>query len=102
MTKALVGELSPNKIRVNCIVPGPFHTAATDYKVSTPELRENLEASIPLGFFADPSDLDGLILYLASSNASHGMSLAASSLLMAEFLGVVNRDKHQNYTAQDT
>ncbi len=70
MTKALVGELSPNKIRVNCIVPGPFHTAATDYKVSTPELRENLEASIPLGFFADPSDLDGLILYLASNNAS--------------------------------
>jgi NAD(P)-dependent dehydrogenase (short-subunit alcohol dehydrogenase family) len=70
MTKALVGELSPNKIRVNCIVPGPFHTAATDYKVSTPELRKNLEASIPLGFFADPSDLDGLILYLASNNTS--------------------------------
>jgi NAD(P)-dependent dehydrogenase (short-subunit alcohol dehydrogenase family) len=70
MTKALVGELSPSKIRVNCIVPGPFHTAATDYKVSTPELRENLEASIPLEFFAKPSDLDGVILYLASNQAS--------------------------------
>lgn len=70
MTKALVGELSPNKIRVNCIVPGPFHTPATAYKVSTPELRKTLEASIPLGFFAEPSDLDGLMLYLASNNAS--------------------------------
>ena len=70
MTKALVGELSPSKIRVNCIVPGPFHTPATDYKVSTPELRKNLEASIPLGFFAEPRDLDGAILYLASNQAS--------------------------------
>jgi len=70
MTKALVGELSPSKIRVNCIVPGPFHTTAKDYKVSTPELRENLEASIPLGFFAEPGDLDGTILYLASNQAS--------------------------------
>lgn len=54
ITKALVGELSPHKIRINCIVPGPFHTPATNYKVSTPELRKNLEALIPLGFFAKP------------------------------------------------
>ena len=70
MTKALVGELSPYGIRVNCIVPGAFHTAATDYKIASAELKKNLEASIPLGFFAKPSDLDGLILYLASNNAS--------------------------------
>jgi NAD(P)-dependent dehydrogenase (short-subunit alcohol dehydrogenase family) len=70
MAKALVGELSPHQIRVNCIVPGPFHTPATNYKVATPALRENLEASIPLGFFAEPSDLDGLVLYLASNQAS--------------------------------
>lgn len=70
MTKALVRELSPHGMLVNCIVPGPFHTAATDYKVSTPELKENLKASIPLGFFAEPSDLDGLVLYLASNHAS--------------------------------
>lgn len=70
MTKALVGELSTHKIRINCIVPGPFHTPATAYKISTPELKESLEVSIPLGFFAEPTDLDGLILYLASNNAS--------------------------------
>jgi NAD(P)-dependent dehydrogenase (short-subunit alcohol dehydrogenase family) len=70
MTKALVGELSSHKIRVNCIMPGLFHTPATEYKVSTPELRKNLEALIPLGFIAEPRDLDGLIIYLASNEAS--------------------------------
>ena len=69
MTKALVRELSPN-IRINCISPGPFHTPATRYKISNPELKTNLEASIPLGFFAEPQDLDGIILYLASNEAS--------------------------------
>lgn len=70
ITKALVEELASNKIRINCIVPGPFHTPATAYKVATEELRKSLESSIPLGFFAQPTDLDGLILYLSSQNAS--------------------------------
>lgn len=70
MTKALVGELSPYNIRINCIIPGPFHTPATDYKVKTEALRKELESLIPLGFFAHPSDLDGTILYLASNQAS--------------------------------
>lgn len=70
MTKALVGELSPHNIRINCIIPGPFHTLATEYKVKTETLRKELESCIPLGFFANPSDLDGTILYLASNKAS--------------------------------
>lgn len=70
MTKALVGELSPHQIRVNCIVPGPFRTPATEYKAQTEELERAFEASIPLGFFADPEELDGMILYLASNEAS--------------------------------
>jgi NAD(P)-dependent dehydrogenase (short-subunit alcohol dehydrogenase family) len=80
MTKALVGELSPHKIRINCIMPGPFHTPATDYKVATQELRENLEASIPLGFFAKPNNLDGLILYLSSNQASKYVTGASFSI----------------------
>lgn len=70
MTKALVGELASAKIRINCIVPGVFHTPLTDPKVGTPEGRAELEALIPLGFVAEPSDLDGIVLYLASNKAS--------------------------------
>lgn len=70
MTKALVGELGDAGIRINCIVPGLFHTPATDYKLQTEEQRAEIKRLIPLHFIAKPSDLDGTILYLASNKAS--------------------------------
>ena len=70
MTKALVGELGDLGIRINCIVPGLIHTPATDYKLQTEEQRVEFRRLIPLHFIAQPSDLDGTILYLASNKAS--------------------------------
>lgn len=70
MTKALVGELSHHQIRINCIIPGIFHTLLTDYKLNTPELQKTMKDTIPLGFVAKPNDLDGTILYLASNALS--------------------------------
>lgn len=70
MTKALVGELSKANIRINCIAPGIFHTPLTDYKLNTPEAKEEMSNKIPLQFVADASDLDSTILYLASNQTS--------------------------------
>lgn len=70
LTKALVRELSKFNIRINCIVPGLFYTPLTHNRLSTLEDRKKMEDIIPLGFVAEPSDLDGLILYLASNKAS--------------------------------
>jgi NAD(P)-dependent dehydrogenase (short-subunit alcohol dehydrogenase family) len=70
MTKALVGELGDAGIRINCIVPGLFHTPATDYKLQTEEQRAEIKRLIPLHFIAKPSDMNGTILYLASNKAS--------------------------------
>lgn len=70
LTKALVGELSKINIRINCIAPGLFYTPLTDYHADTPEKRSAMEEKIPLGFVAEPKDLDGLLLYLASNKAS--------------------------------
>lgn len=64
LTKTLVGELSPHKIRVNCISPGWFRTP-----MNGPDI-EQIIPFIPYGDIAEPRDLDGLILYLASGNAS--------------------------------
>ena len=64
MTKTLVGELSPLKIRINCISPG---------WVKTPMLGQNAHKiipHIPHGDIPEPECLDGLILYLASNKAS--------------------------------
>jgi NAD(P)-dependent dehydrogenase (short-subunit alcohol dehydrogenase family) len=70
MTKALTGELSREKIRINAILPGLFHTPLTDHRLNTEELRREMENLIPLNFVAEASDLDGAILFLASHKAS--------------------------------
>ncbi|AIL13503.1 3-ketoacyl-(acyl-carrier-protein) reductase [Candidatus Paracaedimonas acanthamoebae] len=64
LTKTLVGELSPHKIRINCISPGWFRTP-----MNGPDI-EQIIPLIPYGDIAQSSDLDGLILYLASNEAS--------------------------------
>jgi NAD(P)-dependent dehydrogenase (short-subunit alcohol dehydrogenase family) len=70
MTKALVGELSPHNIRINCISPGLFHTPLTDYKLNTDLKKKELGRTIPLGFVATPQDLNGALLLLASNKYS--------------------------------
>lgn len=70
MTKALVGELGDDGIRINCIVPGLVRTPATEYKLEAEEQCRELKRMIPLHFIAEPSDLDGTLLYLASNKAS--------------------------------
>lgn len=70
MTKALVGELATFDIRINCIAPGLFHTPLNDDRVSIPEVRKEIEKTIPLHFVADPEEIDGAILFLASNKAS--------------------------------
>lgn len=64
LTKTLVGELSPHKIWINCVSPGWIRTP-----MNGPDL-EQIIPLIPYGDIAETSDLDGLILYLASNSAS--------------------------------
>ncbi len=61
LTKSLVGELSKFSIRINAIAPGAILTPMT------PKWDHN---NIPVGFLAEPSDLDGALLFLASNKAS--------------------------------
>ena len=70
MTRTLSNELAESGIRINCIAPGLFHTSLTDYKLNTPELKKIMADTIPLSFVAEPSDIDGTVLYLASNRAS--------------------------------
>lgn len=68
LTKQLVSELSPHGIRINSISPGLVYTSAT--KANIDANREKLTNFVPLHFIADPCDLDGITLFLASNNAS--------------------------------
>lgn len=71
LSKVLAGTLAKHSIRVNTILPGLFHTELTADNIEAAKQAGNdLDKIIPLNFIAEPSDLDGLILYLASNTAS--------------------------------
>ena len=74
MTKSLVVELSRYKIRINCIAPGLVRTPMTEHKLHTEQKRSEFGNMIPLGFVANPQDLDGALLLLASNKHSAYMT----------------------------
>lgn len=74
MSKSMVCELGALNIRINCILPGYFLTRMTEGGLSDPENRRRCETLVPLHFVAEPEELGGLILYLASNNASRYVS----------------------------
>lgn len=57
------------KVRVNCIMPGPFLTDIS--KAWTPAMHEGLRRSVPLGRGGEAHEVVGAALYLASDLSSY-------------------------------
>ncbi len=70
LTKALAAELGPANIQVNALVPGFIRTRFSAALWSSPQLSAMLERATPQRRIADPEELTGAALYLAS-NASN-------------------------------
>ncbi|MDA3919085.1 MAG: SDR family oxidoreductase [Salinisphaera sp.] len=69
ITRALCVELGPHNIRVNSVNPTVTLTAMARKVWSAPEKRDPMLAAIPLGRFAEPSDVVGPILFLLGDAA---------------------------------
>ena len=54
-------------MRVNAIAPGWVKTEMTRFVWSDTAALEKVEASIPLGFMAEPDDIAYIALFLTSS-----------------------------------
>jgi NAD(P)-dependent dehydrogenase (short-subunit alcohol dehydrogenase family) len=72
LTRALALELGPANINVNCISPGPVHTArleliAQSAGITMETLMAGLQQGSPLGRIAEGEDIAALVVYLASS-----------------------------------
>ncbi len=63
-------ELSGNKIRVNCILPGHINTPMNDRIAFTEEQLDAYRDTIPLKRFGEPDDVANGIVYLLSDAAS--------------------------------
>ncbi|HEX5758177.1 MAG TPA: SDR family oxidoreductase [Thermoanaerobaculia bacterium] len=68
-TRAWASELAP-RVRVNAVAPGWVQTDMTAAALAGEAGRE-VAASIPLGRVADPDDIAGPVLFLASPLARH-------------------------------
>lgn len=70
MTKTLARELAPRGIRVNALLPGLTNTKFASAIISSDEISKIALSQIPMGRYAQPEEMAGSILYLASDAAS--------------------------------
>lgn len=76
MTLSVAKDYLKDKIRCNCISPARVHTPFVDgflkknYPGKEQEMFEKLSKTQPIGRMAVPEEIAGLILYLASDEAS--------------------------------
>jgi NAD(P)-dependent dehydrogenase (short-subunit alcohol dehydrogenase family) len=70
LTRHLAKEYAPHKILVNTLAPGPA-LVERNFEIMTEEAREQLRRDIPLGRYAEPSDLSAAVRFLTSDGARH-------------------------------
>jgi NAD(P)-dependent dehydrogenase (short-subunit alcohol dehydrogenase family) len=71
-TKAMALEWAQYNIRVNAIVPGSVRTRLGDARFAdSPGLEEETVKRIPLGRRAEPDEIVGAMIYLASDASSY-------------------------------
>jgi gluconate 5-dehydrogenase len=87
LTRALAVELGRHGVRVNALSPGFFATGANEPLMSDPAVRATVDSRVPLKRWAQPHEMIGPALFLASDASSYisgqsihvdgGMSIAA-------------------------
>ena len=70
LTRSAAIELSPQRIRVNAVVPGMVATHAVKANFSEATLAARVGA-IPMSRFAEPSEIASVVAFLASEESSY-------------------------------
>ncbi len=69
ITVAMAHEFGP-KVRVNCIMAGPFHTDISKSWSRTDAFADHAKRNFALGRAGEPEEIVGAAIYLASDSAS--------------------------------
>lgn len=70
--RSLAMELGPHDIRVNCVSPGgPILTEFVEPHAAKPGFEERIRSAVPLGRTGKPEEVAGVIVFLASEDASY-------------------------------
>ena len=79
MTRGLARSLGPQGITVNCVAPGNVRTAMLLEGLDE-QLYEQMRRQTPLGYVAEPEEMAGPVVFLASDHARYitGATINAS------------------------
>jgi NAD(P)-dependent dehydrogenase (short-subunit alcohol dehydrogenase family) len=79
MCRGLARTFGPHKITVNCVSPGQVHTPMLMTGLA-PEVYEAMTKQTPLGYVAEPVEMAGPVVFLASDHARYitGATINAS------------------------
>ncbi len=69
LTQTFAQEFGP-KVRVNTVMPGPFHTDATRSWSHSEAFEQHAQRTMPLGRAGNPPEIVGAVLFLASELSS--------------------------------
>ena len=85
LTRVLALEFASDNIRVNAIAPGWIKTEMTAPLMNDPEARKEIDATIPIGRWAEPDEMANVALFLASDMSSYvtGHTLVADGGITA-------------------
>jgi NAD(P)-dependent dehydrogenase (short-subunit alcohol dehydrogenase family) len=64
-------ELASSNVRINAIAPGSFVTGIGGGRMTQPEVQRRFAAANPMGRMAQPEEIKGLALFLASPASSY-------------------------------
>jgi len=73
LTKTLAAEWGKHNVIVNAVCPGVFATDMTEDYLKDEQFQNMIQSNVPLGRYAEPEEIIGTIVYLAS-NASDYMT----------------------------
>jgi NAD(P)-dependent dehydrogenase (short-subunit alcohol dehydrogenase family) len=73
LTRSLAHTVGVDRITVNAIAPGSVLSEAglAEFNSMRPDLRERVLSETPLGYFADPTEIASIAVFLASDDASY-------------------------------
>jgi NAD(P)-dependent dehydrogenase (short-subunit alcohol dehydrogenase family) len=71
LTRSIAVDYADEGVRANCICPGYVETPMTDEYLEQDQFYEFVHRQTPLGRVADPEEIGGIAMFLASDEASY-------------------------------